>query len=749
MRHYFLALTFLCCQLLAFNAYAGQNPIAWSVSPNTGFPAQTNVGSSYAVTYTLSNNMPFASPLRVTSAYNGGTFAITNGCNRTLAAKGQPNSSCLIHISFQPIAPRVNNITLTLAYGNNRVPLPTLSSTSISGETGDKISGHVYPRLPAVTYIGSSYPVGFTFVNNGKTSVTATAVNVSGFTATTNTCTSPLVPNVPCAVTGTFTPATVGFKTLSVTYVYSGGSVPLITTTNVQNGGGGCHHVDAQATLPLPANTFIYADNVVKYTFTNYCPTTETLSAVSFNPDASATLTKGQDTCSNATLAANGGTCFVYVSVVPTATNPDLSVTAEASYNGSVIPASATTSAVVSAIPTPSTKHTVYLVNQCDENVWYEFANNSGTGQSDPTPAGQRKYTDYQMPAQLPGAAPSTKTLTFSAYTNGGIYGRTKCDPSLGYCLTANCTINSAAGDDWSCQQGVGALTPATAIEEYMPDATGADGVYDVSVINGFNVPAEMKSLALINPSNNVFTQACGQATGAVIQPTGSILGNATWAFDPSTSGDSAANYIWVSAGADDACTTGSCGVNEYCGTAFNSLSATYGAGTPPINRRCGTFQGYWQVQAYNAYPTSTPGSWGSVDLYAYYQLGDLLGVGPTGVSYGTISSQAAKVYDLYACPIVTSNGSLNTGYGANHINACGCEQWSFTGSASNCQSFNSQWSARVLPRFSWLKTAAPTVYTFQYDDPSSSFTCQISGQKTSYQVTYCPAGKSGKPGGV
>lgn len=748
MKKHFLVLAWFLCHLMAFTVYAGTNPIAWSLSPSSGFPAQTVVGSTYAVTYTLTNNVPYATPLTVMHAYTGGTYTIANDCNKTLAARGQANSSCKVTISLQPLGARQNNITLTMAYGKNRVPLPTLSSTSVGNTVGSQISGHVTSPLNPVSYIGSSYTVTFKFVNNGTTAVTASQVNVSGFTATSNTCTSQLNPGgVPCEVSGTFAPVTEGFQTLGVTYVYSGGSVPLTTTTDVRTSGT-CHDVSVQAVLPLPNNSIVYADNVVKYTFTNNCSTPEALSAVNVTADGPATLTTSTSssftTClsSGTTLSANGGTCSVLVSVVPTAANSDLSITADASYNNGSTHANTTTSTLVNAIPTPSSTHTVYFVNQCNENVWYEFANNGayGTAQGDPTPPTQRSYTDYQMPAQLVGAAPSTKTLTFPAYINGGIYGRTQCNFANGYCTTGNCVITSST--DWSCAIGSGALSPVTQLEEYMPDTTDQDGVYDISIINGLNVPAEMKSLAAINPNNNVFTQACGQAAGAVIQPPNSILGNSTWNFSPPTTlGDNASNLVWVSAGSYDNC-PGNCNPSggSYCGMAYSSLAPTTGAGLSPINRRCGTFQGYFQVQAFNIYPNNA--DWGggaSNNLYTYYQLGNTLG------GYCTMNGATATVYYMYTCPNLGQT-CLLTGYNSGNVQACGCVNYSYTGSASSCVSPNQDWIDRVYPRVSWIKTAAPTAYTYQYDDPSSSFTCQLSGQRTSYQITYCPAGQRGVP---
>lgn len=737
LKRNYLAITLL---LVISNAYAGKDPIAWSVFPASGFPAQSSTGSRYAVTYTFTNNLPFAVPLRIESAFVGGTFTIRNECNSQLAPKKQAGDTCQVHVSFQPISARQNNIQLTLAYDKNRVPLTKLVSTSVSNETTDHISGHVTTPLPPATYVGNAYPVAFTFINNGTAAVTATAVNISGFTANTNTCTSALAPNSTCNVTGSFTPSTTGQTSLAVTYVYNNGSVPLVSQTNVYNNSG-CHQVDGIAALPLPTNTFIYADNVVRYDFTNYCATPETLGTVSITSDATTppTLTKGSDTCSGATLIS-GGKCSVFVSVIPNTTAPaanDLSITATVPYLNNTLTASTTTSEVVNAIQNQSTLHTMMFVNQCDQNVWYEFQNGAGGANSpDPTPANQRSISDYQLNQQVLGAAPATKILTFDQYINGAIYGRTGCD-ATGACTTANCPVTQSGNGD--CQVGVGATGPLTIFEAFMSSTPASDGVYDVSVINGFNIPGEVRSMAAtISPFN--FNQACGQSAGAVIQPSGSSLGACPWSFTPpsTVSPDTPANYYWVSAGTDDGCTS-SCGTpGQVCGMAYASSPAN-----TPINRRCGTFQGYWTLASYIGFTSG--GQWGSTDLYTSYNMG-----GGMPSTYGT----GAIYANLYGCQ-ETSNMSLLSGYSST-FNVCGCYNWNQAGSvAPTAQSFNCavpsgqnpDWISLVFPRITWLKQACPTAYTYQYDDASTSFTCNVANQKTAYQITYCPAGKSGRPG--
>lgn len=740
--------------LLLTNAHAAIDPVSWSVSP-AGFPPSTIIGNSYSVTYTFTNNLPRPVPFDVSSAFDGGSFSVSHGCKTTLAGKNQPNSSCVLHLQFQPSSPGLNTAKLAMLYHNNVVPLPTLSSTS--SETVGAIKGYVSTPLPGVTYTGVTYPVQFTYVNHGTVPVTATAVVPSGFNPNpANGCTGPIPVGGLCTVTGTFTPASLGQTALGVTYYYNDGSisrsVPLVTQTVVKNGSG-CHQINGAAVLPLPDKTYIYADNVVKYEFTNYCPSTETLGTVALVSDGTATLTKGSDTCSGATLTQNTS-CSVYVSVVPTVTAADLTVSASVSYQGGTLSASAHTSEEVQALTQTDTKHTVLFVNQCDFPVWYEFSNGSGTS-ADPTPANARTFADYQINQQVPGNSPFTKTLMVDQYLNGAIYVRTGCDATTGVCQTANCPVIPGTA---TCQVGVQPVPPQTKFELNMGTA-GTDGVYDVSLINGFNVPGQVRSLAPVNsgppPVNNPpFPFNCGQSTGALIQPANTSLGACPWTFSPPTTApDTPANYIWVTGGSAGVnCTQNSdCAMSplgKYCG--MTSADPIDGK----IYRRCGGFLGYWTLNDYIG--ATSPTQWDpAYDLYALYGMGTVLQ--PQGTQpdqYGNFGGSAATVAALYGCQTTTTN-ALNTGYAPqpnNNDKVCGCYNWNQSGSqaytpqVTDCTGFNTQWNSTVFPRILWLKQTCPTAYSYPFDDKSTQFQCNVSGQKTSYQITFCPGGKNGIP---
>lgn len=113
------------------DVFAGENVIGWTLSPSTGFPATTQAGFSYRVTYTLFNNHPFVSIPLTTNEIKTGQFNIVDNCNGvTLAPKGQANSTCTISITYTSTVTVDASIQVELAYGHNRVLLPMLSTGS-------------------------------------------------------------------------------------------------------------------------------------------------------------------------------------------------------------------------------------------------------------------------------------------------------------------------------------------------------------------------------------------------------------------------------------------------------------------------------------------------------------------------------------------------------------------------------------------------------------------------------------------
>ncbi len=770
--------------LFVVNSFAGTNPVAWSVQPTSGFfPASTPIGTSSWAVYTLTNNLPLPATLMTSFDEQGGVFNIYQNCNQHSIA---PKASCYIIIEFAPTTAGRSSIALTYGYHNNRIPLPaiTVTSTGTPPPTSGIITGSITTIPPfslnnptqtpvfTVTYHNSSpEPVvvtgyagdinGHNLLTSSPTSVATIEIITSGQLASNcGTSNSPILlsQGQSCHISGQLTPHATGQLTVSGLFTYNAGtntSTPSTGTLVTSGGTGSCpvtqagNSASTGSALYLPTTTYQYTDNVVKFVLTNTSTDQgATLGPVSFasnvSPSTGVTITPSitYDTCSNQTIGPQDS-CYVMASIIPTVTTSGLIIRAEASCNtGTVI--AVTPSASVTNFSGNTQSHNVVFVNQCPFPVWYEFANNSTTGGADPTPSGG----SYQVNAPVNGV-PAPVTLSVSEYLNGGLYVRTGCNTTTGACATGTCGSISSS-DPMRCAVGVQPPNnlPLTKMEmtlEPYSSSPTSDGVYDVSMVNGFNLPAEVRSLAPAS-SSNLF--GCGQSAGAIIQPpSGEGLGNCPWTFTPPNTGAPyiTANFVSVTNPTPSSCTStpptsdGTCGVGYNSNPMINSMNQGYS-----------TFLGYWNIFSY-----VNPGAWGNVDLYTAFTLGASLS-SISGQDYGTYASVSATFADMWGC-LVTSNNSLRSGYSTNTGSGlvCGCYQWNLPGSSvptadGTCNINNSDWESVVYPYILWFKQACPTAYSWNHDDPSSSFTCNNNSATalTNYQITYCPGGQTGlQPG--
>jgi hypothetical protein len=181
------------------------------------------------------------------------------------------------------------------------------------------------------------------------------------------------------------------------------------------------------------------------------------------------------------------------------------------------------------------------------------------------------------------------------------------------------------------------------------------------------------------------------------------------------------------------------------------------------INRRLGGFLGFATLANYAGYPAST--QWGSENLYSIFGMGSPL-PGYTPANYVA----------MITCSYDKTTGYANSCYQASlstteYTECCGCVNWSVATPNTPCGDNSSNWPGTgtntlwtttvpsqssitytVQQAVTWLKSAAPTVYAYQFDDPSSSFQCNTDNGTnlyTSYQITFCPGGISGLPAGA
>ena len=336
-----------------------------------------------------------------------------------------------------------------------------------------------------------------------------------------------------------------------------------------------------------------------------------------------------------------------------------------------------------------------------------------------------------------------TDTVTITDYStlpaiwSGGIAGRTGC-AGTGACQTADCGSNGANN---SCPVGQGFSNPAT-LAELTLERNIVD-TYDITAINGVNIGLSM------GPTNNtpVSTAAyyCGNP-GSNVANNG-LMGNCNWnlaTFAPAPV--STYTYVTDTTGVTCSSTTPDCTGNPgtVCGISFNASANT-------LTKKCGMQLGFLNANQICSFANTnfTYPNNGKNPGDAFFNCDSQLPTPPA--TLGPYSDLG-----MYAC--ATPNAAQSTlnscykNYGGTVTDCCGCVDWwnvagvnvpqSATQSCgSNISTF---WTSTVQPTISWLKKACPTMYTYQYDDASSKFTCDnlaTSAQNTvNYTITYCPS---------
>ncbi|KAK4487671.1 hypothetical protein RD792_005673 [Penstemon davidsonii] len=133
---------------------------------------------------------------------------------------------------------------------------------------------------------------------------------------------------------------------------------------------------------------------------------------------------------------------------------------------------------------------TFMLVNKCDYTVWPGILSNAGSSGLD--------STGFQLPPS------ATRSFQVQPGWSGRFWGRTGCSfdstTGLGSCTTGDCGSNQIA-----CN-GAGATPPAT-LAEFTIGSSGAQDFYDVSLVDGYNLPM------IVKPAGG--SGACG-STGCV-----------------------------------------------------------------------------------------------------------------------------------------------------------------------------------------------------------------------------------------
>ncbi|MCX7117760.1 MAG: hypothetical protein NTW94_07655 [Legionellales bacterium] len=762
----------------SFGVMAASDPVSWSLNPRTGFPP-TQVGHQSAVIYTLTNKLPLPAVLVTQYAMTGGSFNVIDDCKNTSLA---PNASCTISVGFNPTAEGLSTFQLTYGYHHNRIPLTTLSAVGTGEPSGTILSGQIN-GLPSTFYTDNTVNYTAIFQNKGQTPLSG--CSVSDFTSTgvaasltstpgTPPCGSSLGIGKSCQENGTASSTVPGLLTI---YGHMTCTSPTTVTATPQastivQSHSGCV-VHASVLLPLPNTTYQYADNIVVFNIENECPTSVGLGAVHVTAsggDATVTtsptapVTTPQIPVCEATLAAQSN-CVVMASVIPKAATSSMTVTAE------VLPStgptiSASTSAPVS---TPAYTHTIHFINQCPFPVWYGVENSSNPEVMDPTPT-PTTTDSYLLGAQAPGKAPIVKSLTIPGTYLGEFFPRTGCRVSGGLfiCDTGDCHSLSTGPTAGQCV-GDG-TSPFTRIEEDFFSTVSSvqpyyEGTYDVSLINGINIPVEFKGLGPANSTKPPFaaTPFYCKGAGAPIQPpppvssTIETLGNCGWDFIvPSDQNMDPKYFNFVTDDVLNNDCADACSVpGEVCGMAYTG-------DTPgqPVVMACGKLLGYWTINQSCGGSVTYASGFTTPNTAFNCQLPY---TGTNSYPNGTPLN-----YDIYSCntPAGPNPDQLGSCYPSTATPSnlcCGARNWNQTPyltaqdkNAAVPNEINTDWIAGSSlvpsPLYSilWMKTSCPTAYSYPYDDHSGSFRCFTSdaAQKTvvkmDFDVVFCPGGITG-----
>ncbi len=233
----------LALVLFSLTAHAGKDPIGWSQSGSV--PARTQLNHSYSVLFTLKNNLPFAMPTRLDVSNNSSPLSEVSMVDSCSGLKLTIGQTCTVGLILIPKTAGEKRLSVFMEYGKNKVQIPVSNIVSTTQAAGNSVlQGDVVIGFPSAILSNTTYPLEFTFTNNGSTTLNNLVLaqntgNTAGYTqGSTTNCTS-LSPGAQCVITGSFTTsATSG--AVSVGYTATSGSVSgEVTSSTVVNNSTG------------------------------------------------------------------------------------------------------------------------------------------------------------------------------------------------------------------------------------------------------------------------------------------------------------------------------------------------------------------------------------------------------------------------------------------------------------------------------------------------------------------------------
>lgn len=388
---------------------------------------------------------------------------------------------------------------------------------------------------------------------------------------------------------------------------------------------------------------------------------------------------------------------------------------------------------------------TLTFTNQCSQTVWIQAAGGN-TGQPNGQPCGAQNPCPtnqgcgltssppscfWQLPTPASGTfelrAGETTTVTIPAPSSGTqqwsgvVFASTGCDRQ-----GRNCQTGACLGGQQNCFSE-GPSGPATRLEFTL--YTNAADIYDISLVNGFNVPAEIAPTPgqSFTPGGSANPYQCGNPGSST--PSNSGLVGCSWTFNPVVNGKDYGEFLRLVPPGDEACVRDSdCTGTDVCGLAMVTTSE--------VKPRCGQLIGWWGANEV----CSFIGSAGSPDHSPFHCQKAVPGQGTNA--------------NLYACNGTANSASCYNNRPPPTASCCGCPQWVINNiilpADGSCLANNPSWQTIAQPWALFLKSACPMAYSFPYDDPTSLFNCQTtpttSPNTLNYTIVFCPGGSTGLP---
>ena len=476
------------------------------------------------------------------------------------------------------------------------------------------------------------------------------------------------------------------------------------------------------------ATVSVASDALRNVTVTNQCPFDVSLQSVGSNASAIG--------CSPSAASAQANCPSGFVCYAKNKTTNYC--VAGSAVSGATLPLSSQTDITLDASSCPSSSQ----ITDSTSNSWGQCQCSSDSGcannQACQSVTGNTKQCYWSLPLANGGKlARTTGKLTIALTPNsqdadamvasGKLYAKFGCNVN-GQCLSDN-------------TQGA----PATLVEFTFQNN---NDWYDVSYINGVNLPATMQPVLATDldyQSDDPYRcLAAGGDAGTMdaifaYQKKHKLSGNSalkpfactndySTVFDGTNTGF---NFVSSESNPMDCSKASPCTNGLACGLTLDAVKNDI------TNTTCGHRLGYWTYAQFcaanSSYNNSTLGiSCGTTKDYAYALCENQAGMTDTGP--GRSCFNANTTTDKQTC--------------------CGYESWTKgttkqplgKGDSPVKGVVTSDWRKAILPAVKPIKEGCYLAYSFQYDDPFSTFTCATTGSginATSYELTLCPGGGS------